>query len=641
MKKYFILTIILFTINISLSSPTNAASAPHIVISEIQISGSSGFSTDEFVELYNPTDLAVDFTGWQLVKRTASGTAYPLVDQFDGSNIPAHGFFLIAHPTGYSGSVAPDVRYTTSNSLASDNSVELVSPQGIVDLVGWGKATHVETTAIATPGSAKSIERKALSTSTKETMAEDGEDTFRGNSEDTDNNSVDFLLRDLPQPQNATSELEFISASAPTSVSNTNTAAKPAVTQESTVAAPILHTLVISELFPDPKGQDLLGEFIEINNVGPTEVECAGWKLSDASRASYTLPSGVIAPGSWKVFWRKESGIALNNTNGETVTLTAPDGFVTSTVTYTGTAPEGQTYALIDGKWIWTGKSTPGAANIYIDTNQPPKAVISDFEPTMWINDAVKFSAAESSDPEGDDLEYAWQFSDGGKASGSRIQHIFKRAGKNTITLSVSDAKGKSMKVQAVITIQDYQRSSEVFISALLPNPSEGEDEWIELQNQGKAPISLIGWILQVGKKKIKLTQTITANSSLRLTRDEVSFALSNAGTTVVLLNPDAKEQSSATYLDAQPGAILQRQDDGKFSWGVVNNNTNSNPIAAVINTNATGQVAGATTSKETTVQELPPAKSNDQLPMWAWLVIAGGLGLVLFGYELYKRWKK
>lgn len=616
----------------------HAAPAPYLVISEIQISGPSGFSTDEFIELYNPTDLVVDLSGWQLIKRTASGTTYPLIDQFDGSSIPAHGFFLIAHPTGYRGSIMPDVRYTTSNSLASDNSVELVSPQGIVDLVGWGKATYVETATIAAPGSAKSIERKALSTSTKETMAEDGTDMFRGNGEDTDNNSVDFLLRDLPQPQNAMSELEFVTASAPTPTPTlTNTAAKPMATSETVIAAPVLHTLVISELFPDPKGQDLPGEYIEINNIGPTELEIAGWKLSDASRASFTLPSGKIAPGAWRVFWRKESGIALNNTNGETLTLTAPDGFITSTVAYTGTAPEEQAYALIDGKWVWTGKSTPGAGNVFIDTNQPPKAVISDFEPKVWVNETIKFSAAESSDPEGDDLEYAWQFSDGGKANGSRIQHIFKRAGKNTITLLVSDAKGKSTKTQEIITIQDYQRSSEIFISALLPNPGEGEDEWIELQNQGKAPVNLAGWILQVGKKKIKLTQTIDAKSTLRLIRDDVSFALSNAGTTVTLLNPDAKVQSSATYVDAQPSAIFQRQDDGKFIWGSDNKSV-SNTTA--VNTNTAGKVAGATTTKETTIQELPMPKSNDQLPIWAWLVIAGGLGLVVLGYELYRRWK-
>ena len=48
------------------------SAATHVVISEIQIEG--GTADDEFVELYNPTGLAVDMEGWRLRRTSASGS---------------------------------------------------------------------------------------------------------------------------------------------------------------------------------------------------------------------------------------------------------------------------------------------------------------------------------------------------------------------------------------------------------------------------------------------------------------------------------------------------------------------------------------------------------------------------------------
>lgn len=190
----------------------STASATHLVISEIQLTGGTGATTDEFVELYNPTDAAVSLAGWKLTKKTAAGSEYPLVENFGEKSVPGHGFFLIAHPTGYSGNVLPDVRYSTTNSLANDNTVVLVDTSGnAVDRVGFGSATDKEGTTLSNPGSKKSVERKARPTSTAETMAEGGSDAYSGNGEDTDDNSQDFVSRDTPEPQNSLGEPETLS----------------------------------------------------------------------------------------------------------------------------------------------------------------------------------------------------------------------------------------------------------------------------------------------------------------------------------------------------------------------------------------------------------------------------------------------
>ncbi len=651
MKKYFSSPRVVLIVSNCIPTFVQSAPAPHLVISEVQMSGASGFSTDEFVELYNPTDAVVTITGWQLIKRTASGSAFPLVEQFEAANVPAHGYYLIAHPTGYTGTVVPDARYSTTNSLSSDNSVELVNALGVVDVVGWGTATHLETAAAPTPGSAKSIERKALSTSTKETMRVDGEDSFRGNGEDSANNSSDFLGRDLPQPQSTVSELEFVTAPAPvipsspppsTSNQNTNTAPPPPAPYVATPISVPTHDVVISELLPDPKGTDLPGEWIEISNRSTSTVPLAGWVLADASKTTYTLPVNDLKPGSWLVVPRTDSGIALNNTGGETVTLTAPDGVVTSTVKWTGTAFEAQAYALVGEQWVWTGKATPGAANVFADTNQAPRVAIREVEAEVWVGAEVKFTA-DVSDPDGDDVESSWQFSDGGKATGTKVTHIFVKPGNVKAMLTAKDAKGKVASATVQLKVRDYQRSPHVRISRLLPNPAEGE-EWVELENAGNVPVDLTGWVLRTSTRQLKLRQLVASKAVLKLTADDLPFALRNDGGTLELVDPDAKVVSVATFPKAKPGEVLVQNADGTFSLETV--------AATVKNLEANGneavapRVAGESTNRAVNAQpvDLSGSAKGEGIPPWVWAVIAGVGGTVWLGYELarlYQRRKK
>lgn len=183
----------------------------HIVISEIQIAGSGG-SLDEFIELYNPTDVATDLSGWKLEKISSTGSSSNLVSSMSGAINP-HGFFLIANPS-YSGGVLIDQKYSaTTSGLSRDNTAILYSKSGSnyseVDKVGIGDAVSFEESPTATPSSGTSIERKAFSWSTSDDMNISGDDEFNGNSEDTNNNAKDFVMRIIPQPQNSLSDPEI------------------------------------------------------------------------------------------------------------------------------------------------------------------------------------------------------------------------------------------------------------------------------------------------------------------------------------------------------------------------------------------------------------------------------------------------
>jgi len=204
----------IFCLFITLSSRSvhnvNAALASHVVISEVQIAGTG--ADDEFVELYNPTGSAMVMTSWKLTRKNSSGTEANLVATLEGT-IPAHGYFLVGHGTGYDGSVALDVPYSApSNALTSNYSVLLYDESDVlVDKVGIGTAADVETAATSNLAADSSVERKP------------GESIpTGGNGEDTDNNSSDFAVRTVSEPQNSSSATESPAVGTPT-LTPTNT----------------------------------------------------------------------------------------------------------------------------------------------------------------------------------------------------------------------------------------------------------------------------------------------------------------------------------------------------------------------------------------------------------------------------------
>ena len=193
----------------TLALPAQAVVANHVVISEIQIDSTpgSGGASDDFVELYNPTNSSVDLSAWSLQKTTGTGTS-PAKVNLAGS-IPAHGFYLVTRSDAAQSllDLADDIG-STSFSIAANNVVYLVSNQDtiensadadIVDLVGLGEAEIFEgSDAVANPAEGGSVER----------MSGNPHEADMGNGWDTNDNAADFMQGEVSSPQSTLSATE-------------------------------------------------------------------------------------------------------------------------------------------------------------------------------------------------------------------------------------------------------------------------------------------------------------------------------------------------------------------------------------------------------------------------------------------------
>ncbi len=558
--------ILLIAIPVALLLPLGditAATTDHAVISEIKLTGGTGKTTDEFVELYNPTDQTVDLTGWTLVKKTASGNSYVLVNDFSGQSIAPYSYFLVSHPIGYFGSVAADWHYDTSNSVSDNNTVMLIDDQGnTVDMVGFGSAGEYEGEAISNPGANKSAERKAFADSTAELMIDGGAHYFAGNSEDSSNNAADFIIRDPFEPQNSQSEAEYpdVPSVNQTPPPNNNTPVSSQHTPQG-----YSDSVYITELYPNPPGRDD-GEFIELYNASSQPIDLSSWQLGDESSRRYTFPHGTTVNAyAYYAVAKDDSGISLNN-SGDTAFLYQPDGTLLDKISY-GTSHEAQSYSLVNGVWAWTDGVTPRAQNELYIANEAPEAVITLEDKEIKVEMIIQFDASESSDPDGDDLEYYWEFGDGATSSEQKLEHTFTAAGEFTVTLTVTDEKGGEAEDSIIIVVTDYDYSTALLITEVLPScsPSDKECEFIELYNPENREIDLTGW--QLSDETINFVFeniVISADGYLAIGRGKSRITLNNSGDKIFLIDPAGTIINGVTYGKASKDSSFSREGKGR-----------------------------------------------------------------------------
>jgi hypothetical protein len=106
---------------------------------------------------------------------------------------------------------------------------------------------------------------------------------------------------------------------------------------------PAARDVRIADLLPNPPGDDVQGEEVNLSNSGTASVDLTGWQLRDASSNVWIL-GGSIAPGQRLGFRRSGQPMSLNN-DGDVIELIDRSGMVVDSGHYDGVT-EGQLVTL-------------------------------------------------------------------------------------------------------------------------------------------------------------------------------------------------------------------------------------------------------------------------------------------------------
>ncbi len=164
------------------TDPPGPITAPNVIITEVYGGGGNTGAQykNDFVELYNTTDLLVDISGWSVQYYSATGTSAGVISIPSGKTINPFGYFLLAGAGGATGADLPTpdatntsvnisstngkvVLYTTNSAQGLDNSTTLsliTENQYFKDYVPFGNATPVWGTALGALSNTTSAKRK-------------------------------------------------------------------------------------------------------------------------------------------------------------------------------------------------------------------------------------------------------------------------------------------------------------------------------------------------------------------------------------------------------------------------------------------------------------------------------------------------
>ena len=531
-----------------------ATASGQIMLSEIQITGGTKATKDEFVELYNPSTSPVNISDWELRKKTRgdnspTGTLFhkflPVACVLPAGSaltdtIPAHGYLLWTNKDG-NAPFTPLFDVQSGNkespSLAESNGLALFdNRKQLIDSVTWDVCPATakgNTTCFPKENAFLGAYLEQGTTKWNAIIRDPAADTWRISTVPTPQNTGQKVCPETPPP--------------PT---------------------PVKVSVRFNEILANPVGDETAGEFIELYN-NDTTADISGFVIHDASKTgSYTFPANTtLASHAYYVLERAVSKLSLNNTN-ETLTLSDAAGTIIDTVQYQ-TSKEGVSLNFTGSSWRG-GTPTPGTANQLNSLPETNERVPKD----GYRGVAVTFNA-RGNDADNNPLKYTWDFGDGHKSYQEEITHTYEDTGTYTVTLTTSDGKDDTVETFS-IKIEPLPEKK-VRIVSFVPNPSgkDSDGEYLIIENREKKPVNLKDYGIATGWKKlsnhpVRESFIIAGKSQAKMTREFSLFTLPNQKGRIELRAPDGEVLQKIKYELNRPiaeDALYFKEKGSGWQW--------------------------------------------------------------------------
>ncbi|HET7433359.1 MAG TPA: lamin tail domain-containing protein, partial [Thermoanaerobaculia bacterium] len=323
-----------------------------LVISQIQVAG--GTAADEFVELHNVSGSAIDLNGYRVVYRSAAGTSDVAVINWTTSTmVPAGGYYLIVHATGYDNgaSVAGDITFPgggTGTFAAAGGGMAIrngaANTGTIIDSIGYGTATNafVEgTVKTPTPTSNASLIRGSNGCT------------------DTDNNNNDFALLATAAPRN--------SATTPVTCGATNAA--PVITAPANPAATVAQDAAPFTVNISGTDDNNIFNWTATPGTGVQSVSVTGGQGTATATYTVTLTSGYSGTATFTATLSDNVNTAVNQ--AVNITVVAPPVAPSGLSATSGTSHVQLNWGSVSGATSYNVKRSTTAGSGYATIASP------------------------------------------------------------------------------------------------------------------------------------------------------------------------------------------------------------------------------------------------------------------------------
>lgn len=366
------------------SADTHAlVETPKLIITEIQTNG--GLSTQEFIELYNPTDEAISLNP----QHTAGGTLgsqwklqfygsgvmkngvpawqtapVPYVYSLNGT-IQPHDYFLVASTDHkqLNLTLPAEQVYTKSNPMTDSGGalelVEVPAPSVAVssplvhDQVFWLGADTRGEGVLPAPAKFGSLQR---------------EPNDEGMYVNDDGSVQDFVadpgITPLAEWKPPTVEEPVAPENTGSSSGGDSDTDTPVIPSDNAGLTPPY----LTELLPNPASplKDETDEYIELFNPNPEPFNLKGYiiQVGTTSLHDFTFTDDLLVPAeAYLALYSRDTGLALTNSGGQARLHDPSEMKLSETLPYTA-ASEGTAWTLENETWQWSTTATPGLANI-------------------------------------------------------------------------------------------------------------------------------------------------------------------------------------------------------------------------------------------------------------------------------------